>query len=207
MYGGEGDDSISGAGNNNDAYRFFGGAGNDLMTGGTNADILSGGDGADSLSGADGADTLFGGGGADRLVGGTGVDLMYGGDGNDSLVAAGSLGDRDVMFGGDGADRFVFGVVDTGAGLASTQLSAQSVNAVADFVRGTDKIQLLTGIFIASGATAGISNSATFAGNNTITYQSDGADLIVRLQGNANNYLIVKLTGVSAVDINDFEFL
>jgi len=170
------------------------------------ADILSGGGGADTLSGSDGADTIFGGGGADLLFGGTGSDILYGGEGNDSLVA-GAFTSIDVFYGGDGADRFVFGVIDTGVALASTQLSAQSVGVVADFVRGTDKIQLLTGIFISSGASPGISNSATFGGNNTITYQSDGSDLVVRLQGNANNYLIVKLTGVSVVDVNDFEFL
>ncbi|MFN3575789.1 MAG: Hint domain-containing protein [Tabrizicola sp.] len=73
-----------------DAYTniFYGGAGNDIM---------SGQDGPDSLYGGADNDTIYGDGGDDFLAGGTGRDVLYGGVG------------RDLMYGEDDEDRFFVG--------------------------------------------------------------------------------------------------
>ena len=71
----------------------------------------------EKLTGATGNDTLNGGAGADKLLGLDGNDILNGGTGNDRLI------------GGNGVDTFVF---STGAGQ----------DKVADFVSGTDKLDL-----------------------------------------------------------------
>src|SRR3954468_1297409 len=55
----------------------FGGAGNDTITGGSGNDELFGGSGNDILLGKGGNDLLFGGSGNDTLTGGTGDDQMF----------------------------------------------------------------------------------------------------------------------------------
>jgi VCBS repeat-containing protein len=74
---------------------FFGGAGNDSITGGdlsdkidggADNDTLTGGLGNDTLSGADGSDHLIGGAGADSIVGGLGADLIIFNSAGDLVV-------------------------------------------------------------------------------------------------------------------------
>jgi Ca2+-binding RTX toxin-like protein len=73
VYGGDGNDSLTGS------------AGNNLLYGGAGWDSLSGGWGDDSLSGGDGNDTLVGDDGDDTLMGGMGQDLMMGCAGTDRV--------------------------------------------------------------------------------------------------------------------------
>ncbi|MCD6076315.1 MAG: Hemolysin-type calcium-binding region [Ramlibacter sp.] len=82
-------------------------------TGNTLANKLTGNASANVLDGAAGADVLNGGAGNDTLIGGTG---------------------KDALTGGGGADRFVFA--------NATHSSGNAVDSIADFLRGTDKIDL-----------------------------------------------------------------
>ena len=85
------------------AARLFGGAGDDTLTGGSGNDELNGGSGNDALFGRAGNDVLSGGDGNDTLTGGAGSDHMFGGDGNDRLIW--NPGDGSDLFeGGDGID-------------------------------------------------------------------------------------------------------
>ncbi len=76
-------------------------------------------------------DFIDGRGGNDNINGGDGADTLIGGLGNDKLT------------GGNGADHFRF----------TEALGPTNVDAIADFVRGTDKIELSAGVFGALGAT------------------------------------------------------
>jgi Ca2+-binding RTX toxin-like protein len=141
------------------------------------------------------------------MFSGSGSEVLSGGDGNDSLFAGGSTFQSDTLIGGDGADRYIFGTSVISTAISGFTAANASVHLISGFARGTDKIQLLTGI-VSTAGTPGVSGSAvTFGGVNTISYVSSGADLVVMIHGNASNYLMIKLTGISVVDINDFEFL
>ena len=85
MYGGEGNDSLSGNGGHDELY---GDAGNDTLNGGNNNDKLYGGAGDDVLNGGNNADYLDGGAGNDQLNDGNGSDqIVFGyGSGQDSLT-------------------------------------------------------------------------------------------------------------------------
>lgn len=92
---------------------FFGGLGDDTITGGALEDVLIGGagddaiqgqGGNDALEGEAGRDTLWGGDGDDDLWGGGGEDLLMGGAGNDVLDGGNS---GDTMVGGAGDDLFL----------------------------------------------------------------------------------------------------
>jgi Ca2+-binding RTX toxin-like protein len=95
------------------AARLFGGAGNDTLTGGSGNDDLRGDAGDDILSGLGGNDSLLGGAGDDALTGGSGDDTLIGGAGNDFVdgdqgTDVGILGAGDDVFQwdpGDGSDR------------------------------------------------------------------------------------------------------
>lgn len=98
LYGGEGDDDLSGL---NGADVLVGNAGDDALSGGCGNDELYGGEGDDTLSGNKGSDYLDGGAGDDSLIGGRGQDSLAGGAGDDKLDGGNSL---DELFGGDGND-------------------------------------------------------------------------------------------------------
>ena len=74
LYGGSGNDSITGS------------VGDETIYGQAGNDTLNGYLGDDTLRGDAGNDILYGGEGNDYLDGGTGVDELYGGEGNDTLV-------------------------------------------------------------------------------------------------------------------------
>jgi Ca2+-binding RTX toxin-like protein len=85
------------------AANLFGGDGNDTITGGSGNDLLFGQAGNDTLLGKGGNDQLFGGDGNDTLIGGTGDDQMFGEAGNDRMIWNPGEG-TDLMEGGDGID-------------------------------------------------------------------------------------------------------
>ena len=126
--GGDGDDTITGRGGDDD---LDGGSGNDALTGNGGADHLFGNDG--SGTGGDGNDTLTGGSGADVIIGDAGNDHLFGGTEGDELT--GGPGTDDVN-GEGGADKVFEGaqvsdVVDGGgtAGDGETdELSYGTVN-------------------------------------------------------------------------------
>lgn len=108
LYGGKGDDVLSGGGGNDRLSGSYGndtlngGGGDDILTGSRGDDIIDGGAGNDRLYGEAGNDTLRGGDGDDWLVGGAGTDNISGDGGADTIL--GGTGD-DVIDGGDGSDR------------------------------------------------------------------------------------------------------
>lgn len=75
----------------------FGGSGNDTITGDGRNNFLKGNGGNDQLDGSDGADLLIGGIGNDNVVGNAGRDILIGGVGQDVLY--GVDGD-DILIGG-----------------------------------------------------------------------------------------------------------
>ncbi|HYF16231.1 MAG TPA: DUF4347 domain-containing protein [Ramlibacter sp.] len=124
-------------------------AGTDAQAGDGNAldNVLTGSAAANRLSGGDGNDQLFGLGGTDLLSGGTGNDLLAGGAGADGLT------------GGAGADIFQF---DSGFGR----------DAIVDFTRGTDKIEIDPTLF-ADFAALQASTADNSRGNAVIRYDAD----------------------------------
>jgi len=68
--GNGGNDTLEVFGKLTRGVRFYGGTGNDVLTGGDAGDMLAGGDGSDVLTGGFGRDLLVGGRGVDRLFGG-----------------------------------------------------------------------------------------------------------------------------------------
>ena len=95
---------------------FFGGAGNDTLTGGSGNDQLFGQEGNDTLLGKGGFDLLFGGAGNDTLNGGDADDQVFGEAGDDRMVwnpgddtdlnEGGSGFDTVEVNGGNGAESF-----------------------------------------------------------------------------------------------------
>jgi Ca2+-binding RTX toxin-like protein/acid phosphatase family membrane protein YuiD len=90
-----------------DTQAFYGGAGNDTITGQDRDDIIDGGADDDYLFGGDGNDTLIGGDGNDTMLGALGNDTITGGLGNDKLL--GSYG-NDTLIGGEGDDTIQGGL-------------------------------------------------------------------------------------------------
>ena len=140
LVGGQGDDSINGAGTldgnlGNDtitgAGQLLGEAGDDRLTstGATNNTVV-GGDGNDTLAAnGTGADTLAGGNGDDSIVAGAGADSITGDAGNDTISVSGHA---ERIAGGAGADVFIFNTGTTAVG---------TVPAITDWSASQDKIR------------------------------------------------------------------
>ncbi|WP_146132054.1 CAP domain-containing protein [Pleurocapsa sp. CCALA 161] len=113
FYGGDGNDSLSGGIENDTLIGGFGkdtligNAGNDSLDGGADIDLFDGGDGDDTLNGGDGNDRLYGKAGNDLLIGGNGNDYFSGLDGADIIY--GDQG-NDTLNGGNGNDKLDGGI-------------------------------------------------------------------------------------------------
>jgi Ca2+-binding RTX toxin-like protein len=92
-----------------------GGEGDDTLRGAGGHDTLYGGDGDDDLAGRGGKDSLQGDDGDDVLRGGAGRDRLDGGDGRDRLLARD--GARDRLAGGSGRDVARADAVDRARGI------------------------------------------------------------------------------------------
>ncbi|MBN8451136.1 MAG: M10 family metallopeptidase C-terminal domain-containing protein [Candidatus Accumulibacter sp.] len=123
-----------------------------------NALSLLGNAGANVLTGTAYADTLDGSAGADRLMGGDGNDRLLGGAGNDTLT------------GGAGADQFV---------LTQALSSTANRDVLADFVSGTDTIQLSLSVFGALGVAPGDLTADQFWSGSGIRAAHDASDRII----------------------------
>ncbi|MEJ0038742.1 MAG: M10 family metallopeptidase C-terminal domain-containing protein [Gammaproteobacteria bacterium] len=82
----------------------YGGSGDDVLTGDEEANELRGSFGVDTLYGEDGDDYLYGGFDNDVLDGGLGFNIVYGDEGDDEFYAV-EYGEN-VMYGGKGSDTF-----------------------------------------------------------------------------------------------------
>ncbi|HEY9809223.1 MAG TPA: putative Ig domain-containing protein [Halomicronema sp.] len=154
-----GNDTLLGGssdGSNNDSN------GSDVLMGGAGDDLIFGNSGEDQLFGNTGSDTLAGGKGNDTIHGGVGNDILSGDMGDDRLV--GDLG-ADTLTGAEGNDTFVIGLRKDISGILSTGgASIEEQDYITDFVKGTDKIEILGGltfeqlnIFAGTGEYAGFS--------------------------------------------------
>ena len=101
FYGGGGNDVLTGFGGSD---KLYGGIGNDTLYGGDGNDTLSGESGRNLLYAGAGDDSLIAGDGNDILQGGAGADTMFGGRGND-VYHVDSAGDRVEEFGGTFLER------------------------------------------------------------------------------------------------------
>src|SRR3984885_1744776 len=110
LFGGDGNDTITG-GSGND--QLFGQAGNDILLGKGGNDLLFGGDGNDTLTGGAGDDQVFGQAGNDRMIWnpGDGTDLFEGGDGTDTAEVNGGNGDETFTISANGS-RVLFARTD-----------------------------------------------------------------------------------------------
>lgn len=147
MYGGSGDDFVTG------------GLSDDSLYGSYGLDPLWGGDGNDSLHGGSGDDLLIGGNGNDRLIDTTGNDTLNGAAGDDHLEAR--LG-NDHMTGGLGADTFVF---QDGFG----------TDTIGDFDLSTPLERIdLTAVTLISNFADLQAHHMTQIGNHTLIFDGDG---------------------------------
>ncbi|MDB9841150.1 hypothetical protein OAC82_01390 [Gammaproteobacteria bacterium] len=161
---------------------------------------LNGTSGADTLQGGGGDDTINGSGGNDTLNGGSGNDTINGGDGDDTLN--GDAG-NDILFGGVGADSLAGGsgadqyAIQSGSG--SSNLDNVSFIASSEYIDGTDKILLKSGLGFADlTITTASSNDASGKAN-----VSEGDILIFEVNSGAK-YLLIIQNQSATIDSNDF---
>ena len=211
--GSTGSASLSGienASTNRFGGRITGDAAANSLAGGDGSDTLEGGGGDDTLSGGPGfgggANVLLGGTGNDRLIGDNGVDTLDGGAGDDRLETRGS--GADSLVGGDGSDLFVLGREFSGA---------FGVHRLADFVSGSDTIQLENsrmphlgpeGRLVAGDARfhAGAGATAAHDADDRIIYDTSTGELYFDPDGSGNAaaaQLIARLEGAPGVVAND----
>ncbi|MDO5609336.1 MAG: calcium-binding protein, partial [Pseudomonadota bacterium] len=148
---------------------------------------IAGTSGRDLINGLAGNDTLFGMGGDDKLVGGDGDDYLSGGNGsftgsgNDILIGGNGndtlMGEdgNDTMFGGAGDDKYVFG---------------GGADVIDNSGGGTDWLLF--------------NSSKQSINRSRLSFHRDGDDLIVRVDGNANQQVRVykhfDASGAYAID-------
>jgi Ca2+-binding RTX toxin-like protein len=221
--GAGGNDQIRGEGAND---TLIGGAGSDNLWGGTGADIHTGGDDTaldfaryDDASYGDlslrldnatlntgaaavgdtyiGIEGLVGGLGNDVVVGDASANYLFGGGGLDFIDG---LGGSDRLTGNAGADRFRM----------STALGATNVDAITDFVHGTDDILLLQSIFAAIGTTLDATElrlgTAASDANDFVIYNSATGQLFYDANGNGagGQTLFATVTAGTVLDTGDF---
>ena len=192
--GGDGNDTING-GLDDDVLD--GGAGNDVFQGGLGFNVIDGGSGIDTVSYADrgsvfvdltytsdvfgkmegfetdddiivNVENIAGSFDSDYLAATAGANRLRGNDGDDFLYGRGGA---DRLNGGDGADTFFYNTANEGG------------DRIADFVIGTDKLQIVSdnfgGIDAANIATAFQFNQSGLASGSgpKIVMDWDGADI------------------------------
>ncbi|MFM7065805.1 MAG: calcium-binding protein, partial [Gammaproteobacteria bacterium] len=164
---------------------FFGGSGNDTITGHEFNNLLRGGAGDDNLRGAAGNDILEGGTGDDVLRGGTGFDQLTGGEGD---------------------DLFQYTAVNESA--------PGSVDSILDFVQGDDRIDLSL-IDAVAGITGNqaftfIGNSAFTAANQngSVRWFYDAVNNVTVIEVSNDNdvdpEMRLQITGRVELNANDF---
>lgn len=175
IYSGNGADTLYGDNGNNRDGNASGG--NDVIYAGNGSDLIWGEGGNDSLYGELGNDTIYGGSGDDTLFGGLGADTLTGGAGN---------------------DFFTFNATTT---WSDSNLS--SLDTIADFTRGSDKIDvrpLLGATDLAFGDTIPTAFGVWYQD------QSDGTTLVYAdVDGNTSTTeLVIRLNGLFDLSKSDF---
>jgi len=139
---------------------------------------------ANVITGNSAANTLSGGGGDDVINGGGGNDTLRGGAGSDYLV------------GGAGADYFGFSAIANSDGV-------NSVDVIADFVSGTDKLDF-AGLSSALGITLSFIGSSQFSDNATGQIRFENGSLYVSTNADSAAEMIIDLAGVNSLQAADF---
>ncbi|OAP34548.1 hypothetical protein AU381_24800 [Sinorhizobium glycinis] len=139
----------------------------DKLLGSAGGNRLWGGAGDDTIDGRAGNDSLTGDAGNDKLIGGAGLDTLFGGTGNDVLTG--------------GADKDVF-VFKTGS----------QADRIADFLDGTDKIDLAGFDAITDFADLKANHAVQSGGAVVISYGTDKLTI--------DNFTLAKM------DVSDFLF-
>ena len=182
MFGGAGNDTITG-GSGNDLL--FGQAGNDTLNGKGGTDLLFGGDGNDTLIGGDGDDQMFGEAGDDRMIWNPGddTDLMEGGAGNDTAEAVGGNGGETFTITANGT-RVRFDRVTPAPfsmDIGTTENLVVNANGGDDTISATGNLAALIKLTLDGGA----GNDTILGGNgNDLLLGGDGNDFIDGNQGN-----------------------
>jgi Ca2+-binding RTX toxin-like protein len=204
LYGGGGDDSITGGANATDDVYIFGGLGRDTIVSGAAHEVIDAGDGDDVILGGSHLDTLDGGGGNDSITGGANATddvFIFGGLGRDTIVSGAADDiidagdDDDIILGGAGTDT-----INGGAGNDSISGSTSPVDGVLIFGGlGRDTIVAGTaGEVIAAGdgddvVLGGADRDTIFgdAGDDSITGGSGVTDDDVWIFGGLGNDTII----------------
>lgn len=198
IYGGAGDDTITGGNRSTPGYYMdvlVGGLGNDNISGDDGNDRIWGGDGADSIDGGNQDDLIFGGAGSDTVYGGAGNDTIDGGDGDDALSGDDRYNStlypgKDIVNGGAGNDLIYGGASDDtlDGGTGNDIIYGGTEN---DVLLGGEGDDILYG-------EAGDDMQAGDAGNDII-YGSAGNDII---DGGSGNDTVNYSGSTAAVIVN-----
>jgi Ca2+-binding RTX toxin-like protein len=126
---------------------FYGGSGNDTISGNAGTDYIYGGNGNDVLNGGAGNDYLYGGGGNDLLNGDAGDDYFTSDEGNNDTINGGAGGDRyhaDYSYGSSGLTM----TYDTaGSGTITVGTETDTFTSIESFdgFKGTDYNDVIFG--------------------------------------------------------------
>jgi Ca2+-binding RTX toxin-like protein len=205
------------------ANRIDGGGGDDILLGGLGGDTLIGGTGTNTASYEDNWGAVFvnlstgqgfnnaaqgdtyqqiqnlqGGIFDDFFIGDANANRLAGGSGNDTLIGAG------------GADTFVFDTA-LGAGVLGTG----NVDAINDFVSGTDRIALDDAVFSGIGSLGALNANAFFTGtaahdaDDRIIYNSTTGQIFFDADGNGAGVAVLfsTLQGASLISSSDFQVI
>jgi Ca2+-binding RTX toxin-like protein len=129
--------------------------------------------------------SLTTGAGADSLTGGTGNDTLNGGGANDTITGGVGI---DSLTGGAGTDTFVYAANAVGAVVSS--LAAPDV--IADFVSGTDKLQITQAV------TAFIGNFASVSSAQAAAAADARGNLAYYITGDKQLYVVAATNGVAS---------
>jgi Ca2+-binding RTX toxin-like protein len=121
---------------------YYGGPGNDQITGSSSNDTINGQGGDDILNGGAGNDTLYGGAGNDILAGGSGNDILWGGIGADKFFYSSPSEGIDIIkdYSFLEGDRIVVSKAEFGA-TSTNQFSYNNITG-ALFFQGTQFVTL-----------------------------------------------------------------
>jgi Ca2+-binding RTX toxin-like protein len=182
MFGGAGDDVLTG-GSGND--RLFGQSGNDVLDGKGGNDFLFGGADNDVLAGDSGNDQVFGEGGNDRMVWnpGDGNDTVEGGADNDTAEANGGDGSETFAVTANGARvRFNrLGPAPAALDIGITENLVINANGGDDVISASGNLATLINLTLDGGA----GNDTILGGNGAdLPLGGNGSDVIDGQQGN-----------------------
>ncbi|MEM7060372.1 MAG: calcium-binding protein [Pseudomonadota bacterium] len=171
---------------------FFGGGGDDVLTGSGAAQLLDGGTGNDTLNGLSGNDTLFGGIGDDWLIGGSGNDTLDGGAGADSFD--GGIG-TDIVSYGSALVGVTLDLATPGnstgdaAGDTFAGIEIYEGSALNDTLIGSDNAETILGGLGNDSIDGGLGGNSIDAGggDDIVLWASTGNDPADTVDGGAGN--------------------